>query len=132
MMEDEPEEDTTNKVVLLPFDFNTPTSVSELAHILTQKLDGVDLSMVKELLVFYNHGTLRIGSVESNADHVAEHFQVNVTGVWIMLAAIRSLFTIENTPTQFHINLSTPLVSKPLQPFSLYSASLYFVYVFCK
>lgn len=115
--------ENSNQVLVLPYDFSKSTQVEELANLIKKTIRETDLDLIKEFYAFYNHGNLKIGTIETNADVAAEHFQVNVLSVWTLLAAIRKIISIQNTPLQFHINLSTPLSSKPHGPFSLYSSS---------
>ena len=129
MMEStEMDDENSNQVFILPYDFSKTTSVEGMAKLIKETLKDTDLSLLQELLAFYNHGNLQIGTIETNADRAAEHFQVNVVSVWTLLAAIKKLFTLEKIPLQFHINLSTPLSTKPHGPFSLYSSSNYQVF----
>jgi len=116
-------EENCNQVLILPWDFSKSIQVEEMINMIKRSIRETNLTLLKELFAFYNHGNLQIGTIETNADRAAEHFQVNVLSVWNILAAIKKIFTLETTPLQFHINLSTPLSSKPHGPFSLYSSS---------
>ena len=97
--------------------------VDELSELLKSSFEKYDLSKIFELFVFYNHGTLKMGQVEAIADDSTEQFQINVVSIWTLLCAIRKLFPLDKTPSQFHINISSILAEKQQELFSLYNSS---------
>lgn len=112
-----------NLVLTLQIDFGKLMSADELSELLKSTFQKFDLSKISELFAFYNHGTLKMGRVESIADDSTEQFQINVVSVWILLCAIRRLFPLNQTPSQFHINISSILAEKQQEFFSLYNSS---------
>ena len=109
----------------MQLDFSKTKKVDDLAKIIDSLFKSLDLSKVNEMLVFYNHGTLIMGSIETNADHASEQFQINVISVWVLLSAIRKLFTLEKVPSQFHVNISTSLADFQQESFSIYNTSMF-------
>ena len=114
-----------NLVLTVQLDFSKTKKVDDLAKIIDSLFKSLDLSKVNEMLVFYNHGTLIMGSIETNADHASEQFQINVISVWVLLSAIRKLFTLEKVPSQFHVNISTSLADFQQESFSIYNTSMF-------
>lgn len=78
-----------------------------------------------ELYVFYNHGTLKVESVDKIADSATEEFQINVVSVWTLMSALRELFPVKITPIQFHINMSSLLATQITKLLSIYNSSSY-------
>ena len=112
-----------NKVVVISFDFSKHEQVDQVSQLLSSHLIGEDLNNIKELYVFYNHGTFKMEMVEAAADHAPEEFQTNVLSVWTFLTAVRNMFSIDQVPTQFHVNISSLLATKVGRLCSLYSTS---------
>ena len=117
----------TNRIRLMQMDFSrAEQTVDELEEKLKLAINDDDSfvsSQIKELIVFYNHGTLRLDTVERVATFALQEFQVNVTSVWLFLAAIRKLFPLNMIRTQFHVNISSLLATKFHELFSIYSSS---------
>lgn len=107
----------------LQIDFSHPAKVNDYAEKVRDVLSDVDLSQVKELLTFYNHGTMKTGSIEDVADSAVDEFTANVTSVWLFLSAVRMVFPIEAVSKQFHINISSILASQPAASISIYCSS---------
>ena len=112
-----------NKVVVISYDFSQHEQVEQVTHLLSSHLIGQDLSNIKELYVFYNHGTFKMEMVAAAADHAPAEFQTNVLSVWTLLAAVRNMFSLDQVPTQFHVNISSLLATKVGHLCSLYSTS---------
>ena len=113
-----------NKIATIELDFSKSSlSVSDLSDLIKQSVSGLSLSNLEEFYVFYNHGTLRIATIEMASDWVAQEFQTNVNSVWLLMAAVRQMFPLNLVPTQFHVNFSTLLTTKLLESCSVYSAS---------
>ena len=114
-----------NKIVTLSHDFSKRVAVADMLALIRQTLAAAaaDVDRIQELYVFYNHGTLKIATIETIADRVADEFQVNVCSVWILMAAIRQLFPLNLVATQFHVNISSLLATKLLESCSIYSSS---------
>lgn len=116
--------DSTNKIFILKIDFGKEARVEEFVELIKKTLLAEDLKDLRELYVFYNHGTLQTGSVEQIADKASQEFLINVTSVWLFLASIRTLFAIDVIPTQFHVNISSLLATKVQESLSIYCASM--------
>lgn len=113
-----------NKIATIELDFSKSSlSVSDLSDLIKQSVSGLSLSNLEEFYVFYNHGTLRIATIEMASDWVAQEFQTNVNSVWLLMAAVRQMFPLNLVPTQFHVNFSTLLTTKLLESCSVYSAT---------
>jgi short-subunit dehydrogenase len=110
-----------NVIHTLSLDFSIQMKVEQVYEILNKIVN--DQNSYKQLFVFYNHGTLKLSPLEKIADHVNDEFQINVTSVWVLMAAIRQMFPLNAVPTQFHVNISSLLATKVLKHFSIYNTS---------
>lgn len=116
--------DPENTALVLKIDFSNDLKVDEYVKLITESLKAIDLTGLSELYVFYNHGTIRLGSLEEVADVSLHEFTTNVTSVWGFVAAIRKVLPIEKHPKQFHINISSLLASKTTANLSIYCSSI--------
>jgi short-subunit dehydrogenase len=114
---------TSNEIKTIQIDFSQNSSVDNYIQQLTTNVDQLKTCQFDQIIIFYNHGTLLLGKVEEVADKVSNEFQINVTSVWCLMAALRQLFPIDKIPSQFHINISTLNSTRLLNDFSSYSAS---------
>ncbi len=117
-------ENPHSDVFLLSYDFEQSSNTEKMSELLKTALNLNDTAKFSELYVFYNHGTLRLATVDQVADHATKEFQINVISVWTLLAALRSLFPIDQAPTQFHVNISSLLATQMTRLCSVYSSSL--------
>ena len=113
-----------NNASILKIDFSKEAKVDEYIELLKSSLSESSLKP-KELYVFYNHGTLKLGSVEEVAASSHQELVINVSSVWVFLASIRALFPIDSVPKQFHINISSLMATKTTAYMSIYCASNY-------
>jgi len=114
-------ESPNSEVILLGYDFGQLSDTQKMSQLLKTALN--ETTKFTELYVFYNHGTLRLASVDQVADHTSQEFQINVISVWTLLAAVRNLFPISQVPTQFHVNISSLLATQMSKMCSVYSSS---------
>jgi len=110
-----------NQYKTLKIDFSNEKV--DYANELKNSFKELILTEVKDLLVFYNHGSLIISDVESSANDINEFFEVNVLSVWKFLSAVRELFPADKVPKQFHINTSSKLATSFSAGMSAYSSS---------
>lgn len=121
--------DTSSSAIhTLRIDFSIEVKVSDYVNMLKSSLGGGgsgddNLTHFDELYVFYNHGTLKIGSIDELAESASQEFITNVTSVWLFLSAVRKVFTLETIPRQFHINMSSLMATKTTNSMSVYCAS---------
>ena len=113
----------SNKIITLSHDFSRNVDVNQCLDILKSLFKNEDFSFVTELYVFYNHGSLRIGTIEKVADYSLNEFQINVASIWVLIAAIRHLFPLDLVPSQFHINISSLWASKLQESCSIYNCT---------
>lgn len=110
-----------NKYFVVKLDFSRNYKLDELISLLrTLFVNYIDLTLIKELYVFYNHGTLIFGQTDEIGDKVSEQFQINVISVWLLMNVIRRMFPESQCPLQFHVNMSTLMASKAEKRFSVY------------
>ena len=117
---------TANKIIINSFDFSNHMPYMNMVEILNQNLKDILLSDLKELYVFYNHGTLKIENILKSSDEAQQEFQINVLSVWTLLGALKHIFPIENVPIQFHVNISSLWASLPTVNVSTYNTSYKF------
>jgi short-subunit dehydrogenase len=108
------------KIFCLAIDFAAKDII--YYDLIKSTLDGL-INSINELYVYYNHGTLKLGSIEHVLNNLNEEFQVNVFSVWSLLVSIIKIFPTEKVPLQYHINISSLLASKPKANTSVYSSS---------
>ena len=110
-------------VLTMFIDFAKTFQVAELSKLIKDVLQCERLGHLSELFVFYNHGTLRLSTIERLADDVAEEFQINVCSVWTLMSTIRQLFPLNLVPNQFHVNISSLLATQLRELYSAYNSS---------
>lgn len=113
----------SNRIITISHDFSKNITVAECSQLIKDSIKDEKLQFLTELYVFYNHGTLKIATIEQCADHSLNEFQINVTSVWVLMATIRQLFPLNLVPTQFHINISSLWASKLQESCSIYNAT---------
>ncbi len=120
---------SNNKVFIMKIDFAEVSSVDSYANLLKHDFvnyaipPNVSSTNVKQLYIFYNHGTLFLGQVDQLGEQVAREFQINVTSVWQLMNAMLKVFPPNQIASQFHVNISSLLSVKIEKQFSLYSAT---------
>lgn len=113
----------SNKIITLSHDFNKNINVAECTTLIKSLIKDEKLNFVTELYVFYNHGTLKIATIEKVADEALNEFQINVASIWVLMATVRQLFPLNLVPTQFHVNISSLWASKLQESCSIYNAT---------
>ncbi|CAF0793486.1 unnamed protein product [Brachionus calyciflorus] len=116
-------ESAENKIINLKLDFSVNYQKTELMHMIKSSLNSTDLKEIKEAYIFYNHGTLKLGSIESVAENLNEDFQINVFSVWTLTSVLSDILPLEQVPTQFHINISSLLASLVQKNYSVYNTT---------
>ena len=111
------------RVLTMTIDFAKTYQVAELSKLIKEVLQSERLGHLSELYVFYNHGTLRLSTIERLADDVAEEFQINVCSVWTLMSTVRQLFPLNLVPNQFHVNMSSLLATQVKELYSAYNSS---------
>lgn len=98
-----------SEVLTMSYDFSQVAKTEDLKNLLNARLKQKEA--FDELYVFYNHGTLKIDSVEKVADQATNEFQINVISVWTLMSALREMFPLNSVKKQFHINISSLLAT---------------------
>ena len=123
----------SNEYILLKIDFSdSSVGVDEYKKYLTDILNINQMQdRLNEIYIFYNHGTLELMPIEDSASISAEFYQTNLISVWKFLSAIRSIFPISDSITQYHINTSSKMAHIKVASYSLYtSCKQYGIYLF--
>lgn len=115
-----------NRIYTLRMDFSKSYKVNDMLELIRTTLISERLIEIKELYVFYNHGSLKISTIEKIADQAGDEFQINVCSVWTLMASIRQMFPLNLVPTQFHVNISSLWAYKLQESCSIYNASMCF------
>lgn len=112
-----------NRVLSIKIDFGLDINKNQIVSLIKQSFDQDELNDVKELFIFYNHGTLRLESIELAEEAAKKEFQINVFSVWTLISAFKELFPLEKIPLQFHINISSLMATLALKNYSAYCTS---------
>lgn len=116
----------------LRVDFSIDAKINDYVEAIKSSLRGNAPTEFDELYVFYNHGTLKIASLDEVAESSSQEFVTNVTSVWVLMSAIRKLFPADVIPKQFHINISSLWATMTSASVSIYCASRFFSIIFEK
>lgn len=115
-----------SSVYTLRVDFSIDAKINDYTEAIKSSLSGDAQTAFDELYVFYNHGTLKIGSLDEVAESSSQEFVTNVTSVWVFMSAIRQLFPANVILKQFHINISSLWATMTSASVSIYCASRFF------
>lgn len=112
-----------NQVFLMKIDFSHDLSKDQMTSLIKKNFADTQLNKIKELFIFYNHGTLRLEPIESAEEKKKQEFQINVFSVWTLICAFKEIFPLETIPLQYHINISSLMATLALKNYSTYCTS---------
>lgn len=112
-----------NKIHSLKLDCGNDLKKNEIIDLIKKICSDIEIKDIKELFIFYNHGTLSLKSIESAEETIKKEFQINVFSVWTLINAFKELFPLEFIPIQFHINISSLMATLVLKQYSAYCTS---------
>lgn len=116
-------ESPLNKIIPINIDFGIDLNKNEIINIIKKYCSELEMKNIKELFIFYNHGTLSLKSIESAEETMKKEFQINVFSLWTLISVFKELFPLEMIPLQFHINISSLMATLVLKNYSAYCTS---------